>query len=184
MGRTKTTVPKGETKLPEEDVRTKGVGEGTSDEPYSVYFQRCREEEALAEAPIRAYPSDAGHDLICSRFVTVPPGGKAQLPTNIMIDLPQQVFAILMPRWSTFYRKGLVIHPGLIDPGFRGEVLVSVYNPTSKSISISEQDRIGQLIFLPYVHVKMIETASLTPGDRKEAGMGSTGGMEGRKEGE
>lgn len=116
--------------------------------------------------------------------MTVPPKGKAQLPTNIMLDLPQQVYAMLLPRWSTFYRKGLHILPGLIDPGFRGELLVSVYNQTDKSVSISENDRIGQLIFLPYVHVKLIETNQLTAGDRAAAGMGSTGGLEGRKEGE
>lgn len=101
------------------------------------------------------------------------------LPTNIIIDLPASTFGLVLPRSSTFYKKGLIVHQGVIDAGYRGEVQILVYNPGPKTVNVAEGDRIAQLMILPALKAKFYEVARLSEGDRGEKGFGSTGGFEG-----
>lgn len=181
MARASTTAAKGTKvdpvsgRFPEEKIR-KAESSGSS--PLLLQFIQVREEEKGRE-PKKSYPGDAGHDLFCSRHVSVEPGGKMQVPTGIAVDIPEGYFGWVTPRSGTFYRKGLIVHPGIVDSGYRGEVQILAYNPGQRKIFIAEGERIAQLIILPVVKVEFSEVARLTPGDRGEAGFGSTGGLGG-----
>lgn len=165
--------------LPPDRVRTK-AGSGSPGDPLLIQYRRVKPEdnEPTAAEPIRQYDHDAGFDLTVSRHISVAPQAKALIPTNIAIDLPAQVFGLVLPRSSTMYRKGLLVHPGIIDPGYRGEVLILAWNPTIKTINVAEGDRIAQLLVLPRPQVRMVEVQALSEGDRGSEGFGSTGGLE------
>lgn len=136
------------------------------DEPYTV--------------PTRAHANDAGFDLCVSRDVVIEPGAFAAIPTNIAIALPDHVWALLVGRSSTFYKRGLLVNGGIIDPGYRGELLTLTFNLTPERIIAHEGDRMFQLI--PIAHIGDISWKFLKRGKelpvshRGAAGVGSTGG--------
>ncbi len=135
-------------------------------------------------APAKTHDFDAGYDLTCSRYSSVGPGAKSMIPTNVAIDIPGGYFGLVLPRSSAFYRKGLIVHPGIIDAGYRGEVQILAYNPGPKTVYVPEGDRVAQILILPRVDAKFIEVEELTKGDRGQEGFGSTGGYDQRREGE
>jgi dUTP pyrophosphatase len=67
--------------------------------------------------------------------------------------------------------------PGLIDAGYRGEVICAVVNlDRERPVKIGRGDRIAQLVIVPVAAVEVIEVAELPPSGRGSGGFGSTGG--------
>jgi dUTP pyrophosphatase len=131
------------------------------------------------QPPTRHYQDDAGYDLTVSRTVTIPPGGFAQVPHAIKVALPEGTWGLVLGRSSTFYRRCLIVNPGVIDVGWRGELLASVYNPSqTRHAQVKKGDRIAQLIVISVVPSDVAGAAQLEPGSRGERGFGSTGGWE------
>src|SRR5215467_266533 len=93
----------------------------------SILWTCLRDDEPFT-LPARAHANDAGFDLFVSRDVVIEPGAFAAIPTNIAIALPEDVWAILIGRSSTFYKRSLLVNVGIIDPGYRGELLALAHN--------------------------------------------------------
>jgi dUTP pyrophosphatase len=70
----------------------------------------------------------------------------------------------------------LVNSPGLIDPGYRGEVRVLLLNTDpSVEFQITPGDRVAQLLLVPVVHATPLNAEALDDSTRGEGGFGSTG---------
>ena len=134
--------------------------------------------EEVRTVPTKKHPNDAGYDLVCSQNTVVSVGTKAMVPTNIALQIPEDLFALILPRSSAFYKSGLIVHPGTIDPDYRGEIQVLVWNPTTKAVYLSEGDSIAQLIFLSRYLVRFSDQ-KLIPTERGSKGFGSTGRVPG-----
>jgi dUTP pyrophosphatase len=83
-----------------------------------------------------------------------------------------------MPRSGLALKHGiaLVNSPGLIDPGYRGEVRVLLLNTdTSSEFRVSPGERIAQLLLVPVAHAGAVEVDSLASSARGPAGFGSSG---------
>src|SRR5215211_9499284 len=83
-----------------------------------------------ARAPERTRPGDAGYDLRCLEPFTLAAGERAAVGTGIAVALPEGVAGLVVPRSGLAARHGLSVvnGPGLIDPGYRGEVKVVLVN--------------------------------------------------------
>lgn len=143
-----------------------------------IHCLRLRDDEPW-RPPERFHDSDAGADLMICRHVTVGAGTRAQLPTNMAMAIPAGFYGQILGRSSTFHKRGLVVHPGVIDAGYRGEVMIVVFNPGPKSVFIQEGERLAQIILLPVTVAQFKPERSLPKGDRAEKGFGSTGGFSG-----
>jgi dUTP pyrophosphatase len=140
--------------------------------------------DAGMAAPAYARHGDAGLDLASRIDVTIPPaGGRFLVPTGIAIALPEGHAGFVLPRSGTAARHGISIvnTPGLIDAGYRGEVLVTLLNtdPTEPFV-VKRGDRIAQLVVLPipYVNVVTVDELPSSPGgeaSRGASGHGSSG---------
>lgn len=139
---------------------------------------RIRDDEPW-RPPQRFHPSDAGADLMISRHVTVGAGTRAQLPTNLAVAIPEGFYGQIIGRSSTFHKRGLIVITGVIDSGYRGEVMIVVYNPTTRATFVQEGERLAQIILLPIQVGDFAAARSLPKGDRDEKGFGSTGGFPG-----
>lgn len=140
---------------------------------------RLRDDE-IWSPPERHYGSDAGSDLTASRHMTIAMMTRAQIPTNMAMAIPEGYFGLILPRSSTFHRRGLIVHPGIIDSGFRDEVMILAYNPhPNKSVYITEGERLAQILILPVPVVQFVSVRKLIAGERDKAGFGSTGGYPG-----
>ncbi len=138
-------------------------------------------------ADTRAYPDDAGIDLICTAEVTLAVGDYADIPTHIDgIQLPADTWGLVTGRSSALRKHGLHIVNGIIDPGWRGPLFVGALNllgnpdrdkGSSLSVTVHVGDRIGQ--FIPIrnrtgdLHIQAVDT--LDPHPRGLRGFGSSG---------
>jgi dUTP pyrophosphatase len=140
--------------------------------------------DAGMSAPSYARHGDAGLDLASRVDVTIAPaGGRSVVPTGIAIALPEGHAGFVLPRSGTAARQGVSIvnTPGLIDSGYRGEVLVTLLNTDpAEPFVVKRGDRIAQLVVLPvpYVSIVLVDTLPLSPGGddaRGGEGHGSSG---------
>ena len=131
-----------------------------------------------ALAPGRAHGDDAGLDLHAAEGVSLPPGGRASVGTGVAVAIPAGHAGLVLPRSGLAARHGiaLVNAPGLIDPGYRGELRVLLLNTDkSSSFEISPGDRIAQLVVVRHEVPQPEEVASLDDTERGAGGFGSTG---------
>lgn len=131
-----------------------------------------------AQLPRRAYEHDAAYDLCAAADVTLPPQGRAVVGTGVALGLPPHMAALTLPRSGLAARHGLTIvnAPGLIDPGYRGEIAIVLLNTdTRESFTVHAGDRIAQLLFLPVTEVALVAADSIGQTERGERGFGSSG---------
>ena len=138
-------------------------------------FQRVRPEGRL---PAAQHEGDAGLDLRAAIDVTVGPGERAMIPTGVAVAIPDGHAGLVLPRSGLASKLGLTLAnaPGLIDAGYRGEVICAVVNLDREApVEIHVGDRIAQLVIveLPSVHAVWVD--ELPRSTRGEGGFGSTG---------
>lgn len=131
-----------------------------------------------APVPERAHPGDAGLDLRSAIDVEVKPGERALVATGIAIAIPEGHAGLVLPRSGLASRHGLTMAnaPGLIDAGYRGEVICAVVNlDRDSAVMIRRGDRIAQLVLITIPDVEPAVVDELPPTSRGDGGFGSTG---------
>jgi dUTP pyrophosphatase len=138
-------------------------------------FTRVRPEGELPQAQ---HPGDAGLDLRAAEGVTVKPGERAMVPTGVAVAIPLGHAGLVLPRSGLASRQGLTLAnaPGLIDAGYRGEVIVAVVNlDREQAVTIEAGDRIAQLVVVALPDVSPLFVQQLPDSARGEDGFGSSG---------
>jgi dUTP pyrophosphatase len=131
-----------------------------------------------AVLPAAAHPGDAGLDLVANTEVTLKPGERAMVPTGIAVAIPEGYAGLVLPRSGLASKHGITLAnaPGLIDSGYRGEVMVAVVNlDPNEAYTIARGERIAQLVIVPFATVAVEESDALPASERGEGGFGSTG---------
>src|SRR3712207_5835805 len=134
-----------------------------------VPFRRLRPE---AREPERAHPGDAGYDLRSVEEVSLPPGGRALVRTGISLAIPRGYAGLVLPRSGLAMRHGVapVNTPGLIDSGYRGEIMVPLINhDPHETFRVERGMRIAQLVLVRAEEAAFVEVEALEAGteDRK-----------------
>lgn len=130
--------------------------------------------DSKAILPGRAHPNDAGADLFSLGEVKIPPRSSAKIRTGISIALPGNTAGFIWGK-SSIESIGLKIMAGLVDEGYRGEVIVCVFNLTGGEIVLEAGRKIAQLVVAPVYYASFRESPSLPESHRGEGGFGSTG---------
>lgn len=129
--------------------------------------------------PRRAYPDDAGYDLVYSGEVdmTIEPGASADVPAGVAIEWPGNTWGMLVGRSSSFRNRGLLVNTAVIDPGFRGRLFAIVRNISDSAIVLRPGERVAQIVPLPALapKINMVRVDELSTTERGEAGFGSSG---------
>jgi dUTP pyrophosphatase len=136
--------------------------------------RRLRPDAAL---PARAYAGDAGFDLTACERVELGPGERAPVPTGLAVAIPEGYAGFVQPRSGLAAQNGLTIvnTPGLIDSGYRGELVVILLNTDREVPFVVEPGtRIAQLVVLPVPEVELVETDELPASERGVRGFGSS----------
>ena len=126
--------------------------------------------------PSQKHDSDIGYDISASDNVTLKSNEVTLVKTGIAINLPDQCAGFVLPRsgLSTKYKITLINSPGLIDPGYTGELLVPLINHADRDYVIKIGDRIAQLVLINTNNVDFKIVDSLPETDRSSGGFGST----------
>jgi dUTP pyrophosphatase len=124
-------------------------------------------------------PGAAGMDLHAAlpAPLTIPPRGRAKIPTGLAFAIPQRFEGQVRPRSGLAAKSGLTVlnAPGTIDSDYRGEVQVLLVNLGETPVTIAPLDRIAQLIVAPVAHAEFIVSEQLEETERADSGYGSTG---------
>ena len=131
-----------------------------------------------AVLPARAHPGDAGLDLRSAVDIEVAPGKRALVPTGVAVAIPDGHAGLVLPRSGLASKHGLTMAnaPGLIDAGYRGEVICAVVNLDRVTpVRISKGERIAQLVVVAVSELAGEWVEELPPTTRGEGGFGSTG---------
>jgi dUTP pyrophosphatase len=109
--------------------------------------------------------------------VTIPPLGRAKVPTGLFIEVPRGYEAQVRPRSGLAARHGVTTlnSPGTIDSDYRGEIHVILVNLGAEPFTLKDGDRIAQMVISPVARASLIEAASLSETERGSGGFGSTG---------
>lgn len=127
-----------------------------------------------AKLPSRNKADDAGADLFSCETVVIPARSGAKIKTGVAIALPPSTVGIISDR-SSMGSKGLKVHGGVIDAGYRGEVIVVLWNHSDSDYQVTLGDKIAQLIVYNCLFPSMEAVDSLDETERGGDGFGSSG---------
>jgi dUTP diphosphatase len=144
----------------------------------AVPAMRIRIKKLSPEAMLPAYAhgaaEDAGLDLRALEHVVLRPGAAQAVPTGIAIELPPGCEGQVRPRSGMALKHSITVNFGTIDPGYRGEIRVVMFNLGPNDYTVEKGDRIAQLIVARYEPVEW-EEGDLGDSARGEGGFGSSG---------
>lgn len=132
--------------------------------------------------PIYAHGAeDAGCDLKANipKPIIIAPWKSAWVGTGVHLAMPEGMFALQAPRSGLSCNHGITLAnaPGIIDPGYRGEIRCKLVNLSDEPYTVYPLERIAQLVFMPVFTAIFAEVDSLPESSRGEDGYGSTGAM-------
>jgi len=133
-----------------------------------------------AKLPTRGSLQAAGYDLYAcldSDTFTIKPHETVKIGTGLSIEVPEGYFGGIFARSGLASNKGL--RPancvGVADSDYRGEYIISLHNDSDMSQTITQNERIAQLVILPFLSVAFEEVSELSETKRGDGGFGSTG---------
>jgi dUTP pyrophosphatase len=129
-----------------------------------------------ASAPVYAHGAaeDAGLDLRALERTVLSPGQSSAVPTGLAIELPPGYEAQVRPRSGMALKHSVTVNFGTIDPGYRGEIRVVMFNLGRADYVVEKGDRIAQLIIARYQAIEW-EEGELGESQRGDGGFGSSG---------
>lgn len=134
-----------------------------------------------AMLPTRGSGSAAGYDLYAylERFdeCIIEPHNTYKIGTGISMEIPDGYFGAIFARSGIATKRGL--RPsncvGVIDSDYRGEIIVALHNDTDSPQKIRSNERIAQIVIMPYLNISLKEVDELSNTERGKCGFGSTG---------
>lgn len=122
----------------------------------------------------------AGYDLyayIPEGEVKIPPHTTVKVSTGIAVDIPTNCWGGIFARSGLATKEGM--RPancvGVVDPDYRGPVIVAVHNDSDEMRIVYHNTRIAQLVLIPRIEATFTVVDTLSNTERDAAGFGSTG---------
>jgi dUTP pyrophosphatase len=128
-----------------------------------------------AKLPTHGHPGDAGMDFYSIDEICILPGARVKIFTGISIEIPQGYVGLVWDKSSISFLKGIKTMGGVIDAGYRGEMLFCVYNIGEKEVVIEKGQKIAQVIIQKFEDCDIVENSELSDSIRGDQGFGSTG---------
>lgn len=109
--------------------------------------------------------------------LTLPPGGRASVPTGLSVAIPAGFEGQVRPRSGLAIKHGVTVvnAPGTIDSDYRGEVCVLLINLGAEPFEVQRGARVAQLVLAPVVQLPVAVVDTLDETARGAGGFGSTG---------
>ncbi len=127
--------------------------------------------------PAFGQPGDAGFDLYSSEMVTLAPGERAQIKTGLKMEIPDGYVGFIWDKSGLAQKGGLKTLGGVVDSGYRGEVLVGMVNLSATPFTFQKGEKVAQMCIqkVPLVEIVDVAADELSQSVRGEGGFGSTG---------
>lgn len=133
----------------------------------------------FANMPSRGSEAAAGYDLYAaiSYSIEIKPHTTVKIGTGLAFELPAGTFAAIFARSGLATKEGM--RPancvGVVDSDYRGEVIVAMHNDSDEVRYVQPQERIAQIVLLPYIEMNFNEVNELSDTKRGVLGFGASG---------
>jgi dUTP pyrophosphatase len=138
--------------------------------------------EPGARLPVVAHPGeDLGYDVFLLEPVHLAARSIARLRTGIAVEARHPdtgaPLGLLVRDRSSMAARGLMTMGGVIDAGYRGEILIVMSNCTDSPIRIGAGEKIAQMVPVPVLTGFVEQADTLETSSRLTKGFGSSGGL-------
>jgi dUTP pyrophosphatase len=133
-----------------------------------------------AKLPEKANTNDAGFDLFSDEDVVIPSMERKVIKTGISVQLDFieskdfSVYLRVAPRSGLSVKKGIDVFAGVIDIGYRGEIMICLFNSSKEDFEIKKGDKIAQMIPTVIFNTVIKEVDVLDQTERGAKGFGSS----------
>ena len=138
-------------------------------------FVGCKNITETSKIPSRANFNDAGFDLYSDENITIKANSRQTIKTGVAFQIQRGFAGLIWPRSGLAVKQGIDVLAGVIDSGYRGEVMVCLYNTSNEDVKIDHGDRVAQIIFQELPMVSLLSIDTLDDSQRGSNGFGSTG---------
>lgn len=128
-----------------------------------------------AVLPSYAHIGDAGMDLYSSETIKIKPGEAAKVKTGVSLEIPKGYVGLIWDKSGIAFNHRIKKLSGVIDAGYRGELIASVINLGKKSHTVEKGHKIAQMLVQKVERMKIKEVKKLSETSRGVGGFGSTG---------
>lgn len=125
--------------------------------------------------PRQPRAGDAGIDLCSIEDAVIPPHDRRTVRTGLAMAIPTGNVGLVWDRSGLAHKEGITILAGVIDAGYRGEIMVVMFNSSSREKSVKRGDRIAQMLIQPVFRPNIEEVEHLPDSERGALGLGSSG---------
>jgi len=137
-----------------------------------IKVKKLRED---AKLPTHGHPGDAGMDFYCVEDVIFPPGKQERVHTGVAIEIPEGHVGLIWDKSSISFNLGLKVMGGVIDSGYRGEIIMNLLNISNKEVLMTKEHKIAQMVIQKFEHCDIVEVSEISQTIRGERREGSTG---------
>jgi dUTP pyrophosphatase len=128
-----------------------------------------------AKLPSYAHEGDAGMDIYSLEECTIAPNERRAVKTGIAMAVPKGFVGLVWDKSGLAVKNGIKTMAGVVDSGYRGELLVVLKNLGNELFKIEKHMKIAQMLIQPIESEKIIEVEELDETSRGAGGFGSTG---------
>ncbi|MCF7834002.1 MAG: dUTP diphosphatase [Candidatus Pacebacteria bacterium] len=128
-----------------------------------------------AKIPTRAHASDAGIDFYAIEEAVFPPKERVNIKTGIAVEIPEGYVGFIWDKSGVSFNLGLKVMGGVIDAGYRGEMIICLFNTSDKEVVVEKGRKIIQMIVQKFEHCDIQEVSDLSETPRGNGREGSTG---------
>ena len=128
-----------------------------------------------AKAPTYAHPGDAGMDMYAVGTTIVPAGQRAIISTGIAMAIPLGYVGLIWDKGGISNKFGLTVIGGVVDAGYRGEILIGIFNTSHTDYTFTAGDKVAQMVIQAVIQPTFTEVDELDETPRGEGRFGSTG---------
>ncbi len=142
---------------------------------------RVKQLEAGARLPVVAHPGeDLGYDVFALEAVHLGARQTVKVRTGIAVEAREPrngaPLGLLVRDRSSMAARGLATTGGVIDAGYRGEILIVMTNLGDTDVELKAGEKIAQMVPVPVLTGRVEEVESLEDSERAAQGFGSSGG--------
>ncbi len=128
-----------------------------------------------AKLPTHGHPGDAGMDFFTIDDVVFPPGQRTRVHTGLSVEIPEGFVGLMWDKSSVSFNMGLKVLSGVIDAGYRGELIMCLLNTSDKEVFIPKGHKVAQMLIQKFEHCDILEVDELSDTVRGGGREGSTG---------
>ncbi len=122
-----------------------------------------------------AKEGDAGFDLYAREEVIIAPGSHTAIPTGVALEIPDGYAGLIWDKSGLSIKNALKVLGGVVDAGYRGEVMVGMVNLGTEPYTFAKGDKVAQMLIQKVEQASFEVVDVLSESHRGETGFGSSG---------